>query len=161
MSARGRSGRAVRPRARVLAGVGLVAAVAVVSGCATGPITAGRLQASIAPTFANLWILHEADVGHPHPTVAALQSTATCQKGSPLQPQHGSGNDWVCHVTWLVAGPQTPVTASYSVNVQTNGCYTADGDGPSAVNGATTLIDAQGRTRVNPLRSFNGCFDTT
>lgn len=131
------------------------------SACGSTPITSGRLDASVAATFANLWVYHEEEVGHPHPAAPALDSRAACQKGTPTGVQAGAGSDWVCHVTWLVDGPGTPVTANYNLQVQTDGCYTADGDGPASVNGAPTLADLGAGSRVNPLWAFNGCFDTT
>ncbi len=143
----------------------VVAAVAaggagLLSGCAPGPITAAHLQASVSTTFANLWVYHESEVGHPHPGAAALDATTVCLRGLPTQVQHGAGSDWVCHVTWLVDGPGTPVTATYNLNVDTDGCYAADGDGPASVNGSPIITDAAGGTRVNPMFQFNGCIDT-
>ena len=138
----------------------LACAVAAV-GCSPGPLTAGHLQASMASTFARLWTYHEDEVGHPHPPAAALRAGATCTKGVPSDVQHGAGSDWLCQVTWLVDGPGTPVTATYTVNLSTDGCYAAEGDGPASVNGSATLVDQRGRVRVNPVHAYNGCIDTT
>jgi hypothetical protein len=47
------------------------------------------------------------------------------------------------------------------LNVQTNGCYDADGDGPPAINGQRTMTAFDGTPFVNPLWAFNGCFDNS
>lgn len=131
------------------------------AGCADGAITAGRLQSSVGPTFANLWTLQQQRQGHTHPPVAALRSEAACHRSDPAEPAVGAAADWVCAVTWLVDGPGTPARALYNVNVMTDGCYSADGDGPSSLNGSATLTTATGAPAVNPLFKFNSCFDTT
>lgn len=141
------------------AAAGAAAALAA-AACSPGPLTADHLQASVASTFARLWSYHEAELGHRHPALAALDAGATCTKGLPAQVQHGAGSDWICRITWLVDGPQTPVTATYTLNLSTDGCYAADGDGPTSVNGSATLVDVRGALRVNPLHAFNGCVDT-
>ena len=141
------------------AGVALGSAT-VASACAPGPLTAPHLATSVAHTFANLWVLREGELGHPSTSPAALASSAVCTKGLPTDVQHGAGSDWVCRVTWLVSGPGTPVTATYTVNLASNGCYAADGDGPASVNGNATFVDAAGRRRVDPLHAFNGCLPT-
>jgi hypothetical protein len=64
-------------------------------------------------------------------------------------------------VTYLVAGPSTPVIARYNVNVQTDGCYAADGDGPASVNGSRTITGPHYRQLVNPLWLIDSCFDVT
>lgn len=140
--------------------VGAAVAVVVVSGCAPGPLTAVRLQRSVASTFANLWGYHEAELGHPHPAPPRLEATAVCRRSTPGTVQHGAGTDWVCQVVWLVDGPGTLVNATYDLDVSTDGCYAARGDGPASVNGSPSLVDLTGRQRVNPLYAFNGCVDT-
>jgi len=138
----------------------LVAGLTVVlGGCGGSPITATRLADSVAPTFANLYVRQQAERGKPGVSAADLGVRATCARTDPTTTDHGAGSDWVCAVQWLVAGPGTPVGASYDVSVQPNGCYTADG--PASVVGQQTLVGADGSTVVNPLWQFNSCFDTT
>jgi ABC-2 type transport system permease protein len=129
------------------------------SGCGSTGITAGTLQASISHTFANLYVLQQADQGNPRPRVASLHSHASCQKGTPDTPQSGSGT-WLCQITYLVAGPGFPVIAKYNVDVQTDGCYAADGDGPASVNGSPTVTGPHYAQVVNPLWLIDGCFAT-
>ena len=135
------------------------AATLLASGCGSAGITPAPLQASISRTFANLYVLQQMRAGNPRPDPASLQTRARCLKGTPGSTQGGAGNDWVCDLTYLVAGPATPVTAVYAVNVQTDGCYAADGDGPASVNGLRTITGPGGVTRINPLQLINGCFD--
>ena len=150
------SRRRVRRAALAAGALGLVLAA---SGCGSSGLDAGPLQASIARAFANLYVLQQTDQGNPRPALAALHSRASCLKGTPDSRQSGAGNDWTCQITFLVAGPATPVTAHYTVTVQTNGCYAADGDGPASVNGTRTLTASDGSQKVNPLWLIDGCFD--
>ena len=142
-----------------LFGAGLM--IAVMTGCSPTAVTPGRLQASMAQTFSNLYVLQQVQQGNPRPDPRTLHTTASCLKGTPASPQNGAGNDWVCDVTYLVAGPSTPVTAIYNVNVQTDGCYAADGDGPASVNGSRTITGPHYQQVVNPLWLIDGCFDIT
>lgn len=140
----------------VIAGALLVGATA----CGSGGITARRVDASVAPTFANLYVLQQAQNGA---TVSAsgLHSQATCTRGDQSTPDSGAGEDWVCQVQWAKQGPASPAVATYSLHVQTNGCYTAEGDGPADINGSPTVTTQNGDVVVNPLYKFDGCFDTT
>jgi hypothetical protein len=150
----------VRFRA-ALAGAALAAlAAGTVSGCGSAGITAGPLQASISATFARLYVLQQTEQGNPRPAVRSLHSHAACQKGTPSTLQTGSGT-WLCLVTYLVAGPGYPVVARYNVDVQTDGCYAADGDGPNSVNGSATISGPGDQPVNNPLFLIDGCFDTT
>ena len=129
------------------------------SGCGGTGLSSGALQTSIGRTFANLYARQQSEEGNPVPPTGALQAHAACTKGTPNQTQSGSGDDWVCDITFLVAGPATPVTAIYDVTLQTDGCYAADGDGPASVNGSRTLTGAGYRQQLNPLWLVDGCFD--
>lgn len=147
-----------RRRAGALAA--LACPLLALSGCGSTGLTAGRLQASISTTFANLYVLQQAEQGNPHPSAHSLDSRASCQKGTPDTPQEGSGV-WLCEITYLVAGPGYPVIAKYNVDVQTDGCYAADGDGPASVNGSPTITGPRYKQLINPLSLIDGCFDTT
>lgn len=133
-----------------------------VSGCggSTG-LTASPLQDSLSRTFANLYVLQQSEQGNPPVTAASLHSQASCQKGGTVDvPQQGAGV-WLCQITYLIAGPGYPVIAKYNVDVQTDGCYAADGDGPASVNGSPTITGPHYRQIINPLALIDGCFDTT
>lgn len=140
------------------AAAGLVTAL---TGCGPNPVTPPPLERSMARTFSNLYVLQQVEQGDPRPSVPALHTTASCQKGTPATTQQGAGNDWVCLVTYLVDGPGTPVTATYNVDVQTDGCYAADGDGPVSLNGSRTNTGPGYRQLPNPLWLIDGCFDVT
>ena len=144
-------------------GLILAAAAAVLAGllagCGSTGITAAPLQASIGSTFANLYVLQQVEQGNPRPSVASLHTRASCQRGgTPATPQNGSGN-WLCLITYQVAGPGYPVIAKYKVDVQTDGCYAADGDGPASVNGSPTITGPHYQQLTNPLALIDGCFD--
>jgi hypothetical protein len=154
----------VRYRSPLRAAAVAAAALAVtvgVGGCGSTGLTPGPLQSSISRTFTNLYILQQVEQGDPRPSAPSLADRASCQKGTPNQAQSGAGNDWLCEVTYLVAGPSTPVIARYNVNVQTDGCYAADGDGPASVNGSRTITGPHYRQLVNPLWLIDSCFDVT
>jgi ABC-2 type transport system permease protein len=150
-----------RTRAAALA-AGMITLLALsVSGCGSTGLTAPSLQTSLSRTFANLYVLQQAEQGNPKPSAASLDSHASCQKGGTLDiPQDGSGV-WLCQITYLVAGPGYPVIAKYNVDVQTDGCYAADGDGPASVNGSPTITGPHYAQLINPLSLIDGCFDTT
>jgi hypothetical protein len=140
----------------LVAGVLLVA----LSACGSGGITARRVDASVAPTFANLYVLQRAQNGVTV-SAAGLHSQATCTRGDQSTPDRGAGEDWVCQVQWARQGPTGPAVATYSLHVQTNGCYTAEGDGPADINGSPSVTTQNGNVVVNPLYKFDSCFDTT
>jgi hypothetical protein len=129
------------------------------TGCGSSGITDERLNHAVGPTFANLYVLQQSLRGRTV-TAASMRPKATCTRGSSGA-DVGAGNDWVCSVNWFDTGPNITVTASYQVHVQTNGCYTADGDGPADLNGRQSIVAADGATVTNPLWEFDGCFDTT
>jgi ABC-2 type transport system permease protein len=154
-------GMGSRARAAAAAAAVVPLLALTVSGCGSTNLTAGRLQASISSTFANLYVLQQVEQGNPRPLARSLDSRASCQRGStPDTPQDGSGA-WLCEIIYLVAGPGYPVIAKYKVNVQTDGCYAADGDGPASVNGSPTITGPHYTQLINPLALIDACFDTT
>jgi ABC-2 type transport system permease protein len=146
---------------RLLSVVAAVALAGSLGGCGSSALTAQRLQRSISATFANLYVLQQQRQGHPAPSPRRLATRATCQKGTPDTTQAGPGADWLCTVTFLVAGPRTPVRALYNVDLRTDGCFFADGDGPVTLNGRRTITGAGYRQVFNPLWRIEACFDVT
>jgi ABC-2 type transport system permease protein len=132
------------------------------AGCsASTNLTPDRLQSSLSATFANLYVLQQSELGNPPVTADGLHPSASCQKGGTLTvAQEGSGL-WLCQITYFITGSGHPAIARYSVDVQTDGCYAADGDGPAWVNEAPTITRPGARRYVNPLDLIDGCFDTT
>jgi len=147
-----------RSLAAVLGAAAVLAPI--LSGCGSTGITAAPLQSSISSTFANLYVLQQADQGNPRPSLRSLHSHTGCLKGTPAMPQGGSGN-WLCYITYYPSGPAYPVIAKYKVDVQTDGCYAADGDGPASVNGSPTITGPHYQQVINPLALIDGCFDFT
>jgi len=147
-----------RSLAAVLGAAAVLAPI--LSGCGSTGITAAPLQSSISSTFANLYVLQQADQGNPRPSLRSLHSHTGCLKGTPAMPQGGSGN-WLCYITYYPSGPSYPVIAKYKVDVQTDGCYAADGDGPASVNGSPTITGPHYQQVINPLALIDGCFDFT
>jgi ABC-2 type transport system permease protein len=144
--------------------VGAVALI-VVLGAATnlGPaaITKGRLETSIAPTFNNLTLLQQRQLGR---TVAAdtkLNVRTRCSRRSGNS--QGPGDDWTCAMTIVTpqagANPLKLTPVAYDVSVKSNGCYKAEA--PPSFVGQQMMTDAHGHSVVNPLFTIYGCFDTT
>jgi ABC-2 type transport system permease protein len=150
-----------RRRGALAAAVAAALMLVLLAGCGTTGLTAAPLQTSISSTFAHLYVLQQVEQGNPRPSLRSLDARASCQRGStPATPQDGSGN-WLCLITYEVAGPGYPVVAKYKVDVQTDGCYAADGDGPASVNGSPTITGPHYEQLVNPLSLIDGCFDFT
>jgi ABC-2 type transport system permease protein len=146
----------------VLPLAGVLAATAVVVALATGAggsgITQDKVQRSVATAFAHLYPLQQAQMHQPRVSAAQLNTSAVCAKSEGLGAQSGPGNDWRCTVYWDVPGANITTQAIYQLNVTANGRYTADGDGPVAVNGYFLIITA-GKPAPNPLWQFDGNVD--
>ena len=155
-------GRRRRTVAAALAAGLAVLASLTVSGCSSSTgLTAPRLHSSLGRPSPTCTCCSRPNRATPKPSAASLKAAASCQKGGTLDvPQDGSGV-WLCEITYLVAGPGYPVIAKYNVDVQTDGCYAADGDGPASVNGSPTITGPHYKQVVNPLSLIDGCFDTT
>jgi hypothetical protein len=152
--------RAAGRRRAALAALAICPLLGSISGCGSTGLTPGPLQASLSRAFANLYVLQQSEQGNPRPSAPDLHSRASCQKGTPGTAQNGSGS-WLCEVTYFVAGPAYPVIAKYNVDLQTDGCYAADGDGPASVNGSPTITGPRYQQVTNPLWLIDGCFDVT
>lgn len=125
------------------------------TGCRSA-VTADRLEPAVRTSFARLFVLQQVQRGIPVDETD-LNATADCGRGTATGATTGPGDDWVCNLTWRTPTATTG-GAVYSLSVKPDGCYTADGDGPTDLNGSPTLVDADGRTVLNPLWAFDGCF---
>jgi hypothetical protein len=131
-----------------------VAGVVGLAACGESDITSGRVDDALGPTFAHLYQRQQDLLGK---TVSATpQASASCHRSGQSSAATGAGDDWVCVVLLQVGLPVAQYT--YELNVQANGCYSADG--PPALVGNKTLTTSTGAKRVNPLFAFDGCFDT-
>lgn len=137
--------------------VGVLAATTTIVGSGTG-ISRTKLESSLATTFANLYPLQTAELHRPAVAAAHLRASAACTKGSDLVAQSGPGNDWRCVITWRLPGVTAIGQVIYEVDVNPNGRYVADGDGPTSVNGYFPVRTSVG-TVPNPLWEFDGYVD--
>jgi ABC-2 type transport system permease protein len=137
------------------ASIGVIAAS---SGAGSSGIDQNKLQQSVSTVFAHLYVLQESELHRPPLTEAQLQTSASCVKSEGLTAQEGPGNDWRCTVSWHVPGVTLTGQAIYQLDVNPNGRYIADGDGPQEVNGFFLIDTADGNV-PNPLWQFDGIVD--
>jgi ABC-2 type transport system permease protein len=146
----------------VLPLVVLVAASFAVVGPATGAFGTGveqdKVQRSLATAFAHLYRLQSSQLYHMNVTESQLRVTTTCNKGGGMVAPDGPGNDWRCYVYWHLPGVGATGTAIYQLDVNPNGRYVADGDGPKEVNGYFLMHTPYGDA-PNPLWQFDGTVD--
>jgi hypothetical protein len=138
-----------------LAGSAILAVTLLVglTGCQSA-ITADRLEPAVRTSFARLFVLQQHQRGLQVDEVN-LNPTAHCGRGTATGATTGPGDDWVCNLTWRTKAATTG-GAVYSINVKPDGCFTADG--PTDLNGTPTVVDFDGKTVINPLWAFDGCF---
>jgi hypothetical protein len=142
----------------MLARVAMAAVVgAAASGCGASPITPARIEAAIAPTFANLVHLQVSWMGLP--PMAASEFAARASRRRPGTTNHSAGSgEWVCMLVWQ--GPDgQPLRDTFDLFVTTDGCYTATAAAETL--GGPTLKASNGSEVRNLLYTFEGCFDTT
>jgi ABC-2 type transport system permease protein len=134
--------------------------VAAATGATGSGIDADKLQQSLATSFAHIYPVQAEEVNQLHVTAAQLRTSATCQKGGGLEAQNGPGDDWRCTVTWHLPGVNDGAIgqAIYQLDVNANGRYVADGDGPTEVNGYY-VVHAPYGDAPNPLWQFDGLVD--
>ncbi len=94
----------------LLAAAALVVAL---TGCASTGVTAGRLSASVAPTFEHLFRWKQQLEGEA--TSKALDTSATCHRADPSSPNEGADGEWLCTVRFLIDGPNTQVSFNWNV----------------------------------------------
>lgn len=134
-----------------------VAALASLSACGGSDVTKARLESSLGPTFANLYVHQQTDIlGHPGTTVSSIDARPTCDKGGPNVADHGPGADWICMVAFN-DNTGAPQEGKFELQVRSNSCYTAGG--PSKLIGLATITDTRGNDVPNPVFEFDGCFD--
>jgi ABC-2 type transport system permease protein len=135
------------------------AVVAAATGATGSGIDQAKLQRSLATSFAHLYRVQSQELYHLNVTEAQLRVTASCTKGSGLVADEGPGNDWRCSVSWHLPGVNDAVgQAVYQLDVNANGRYVADGDGPNEVNGYFVVRTPYG-IAPNPLWQFDGLVD--
>ena len=146
----------VLPLAALLAvTVGLIAGATSASGSG---IDKAKLDRSLATAFGHLYRMQTEELHRPDVTQAQLRSRASCDKGGSLVEDLGPGNDWRCVVTWHLPGSTATGSAIYQFDVNPEGRYVADGDGPQDVNGFFQVHTSTGDV-PNPLWQFDGSVD--
>jgi ABC-2 type transport system permease protein len=147
----------------VRAAVALAAVVALFAVAGSwGPVgvTPARVKASFIPTFSNLTLLQQQQLGRNVPPGAKLNfALPSCSRRGSTP--NGPG-DWVCTINVLIPTPGSlppqPTPVSYDISVQGDGCYKAQS--PPAFIGQQLMRDADGDQVVNPLYTIYGCFNT-
>jgi ABC-2 type transport system permease protein len=144
---------------RVAVGTAVVVAfLSIASNWGPAGVTAKRLNASITPTFNNLTLLQQRELGRAVAPGARLNVLPNCSRRASTPTGPG---DWICTLTVFIPQPgavpfqSTPV--SYDVTVQSNGCYKAES--PPSFVGQQTMSDAHHHQVVNPLFALYGCFN--
>jgi hypothetical protein len=137
---------------RALALAGLL-----VAGCGSTGITSDRVSGSVAPTFEHLYRWKQQLEGAS--TAKPLDTKARCVKGDASVRDEGAGSNWVCTISFLVDGPDTPVSFNWNLTVKPNGCWTAEGT-PVQLGGQTIRTRA-GKPVANPIYAVDGCFPAT
>jgi ABC-2 type transport system permease protein len=143
----------------VLAGIALIAILALASNLGPAGVTARRLSQSLEASFKRLTILQQNLLGHPIPAGAQYHIVPVCGRRSakPIGP-----GDWSCtmNVYILLARGTQPLTdtpVAYDVSVQSNGCYKAQS--PPLLVGQAVLHVRPGETVINPIATIYGCFN--
>lgn len=138
----------------------LLLALAVTAASATacgGPdVTKTRLERSLAPTFANLYVQRAAILGETGVTLAGIGAKADCDRGGPKVKDVGAGPNWICMVTFTDDHGQQQ-TGKFELKAKTDSTYVAGG--PSKLIGLATITDKFGHDVPNPVFEFDGAFD--
>jgi len=135
--------------------VGVIAGATPASGSG---IDGAKLDRSLATAYAHIYRMQTRELHRPAVTEAELRARASCNKGDGPGANVGPGNDWRCVVTWQLP-PSTAIgSAIYQLDVNPDGHYVADGDGPPLVNGFFEIQTSIGEI-PNPLWEFNGQVD--
>jgi ABC-2 type transport system permease protein len=135
-----------------------VAVIAGATSASRSGIDQAKLDRSLATAFAHLYRMQTGELHRPDVTQAQLQTSASCDKGGSLVEDLGPGNDWRCVVTWHLPGTTATGSAIYQLDVNPDGRYVADGDGPQDVNGFFQVRTSTGDA-PNPLWQFDGLVD--
>jgi ABC-2 type transport system permease protein len=149
-------GGAVLPLVALFAVAVLV--IAGTTSTAGSGIARAKLDTSLATTFGHLYRMQASELHRPAVTEAEMHSRASCDKGGDTVADSGPGNDWRCVVKWRLPGTNAVGSAIYQLDVNPDGRYVADGDGPQEVNGFFQVHRSTGDA-PNPLWQFDGLVD--
>jgi hypothetical protein len=136
-------------------GVAITAAWSL-GGCGSVDVTKARLEQSLAPTFANLYVQRAQILGEPGITVASTAASADCDRGGPKVADVGPGADWICMVTFHDDHGQDQV-GKFELHVLADSTYVAGG--PSKLIGLAMITDKDGKDVPNPVFEFDAGFN--
>src|SRR5262249_50091839 len=126
-----------------------------VTGATSSGINHGKLQQSLSTAFAHLYRLQSSELYHLNVTEAQLNVSASCTKEDGKAASEGPGNAWRCYVYWHLPDVKDATgQAVYQLDVNPNGRFVADGDGPTEVNGYFLVHTPNGDV-PNPLWQFD------
>jgi ABC-2 type transport system permease protein len=139
--------------------IGTIAVVAFAADLGPAAVTPKRLEADIRPAFNRLTLWQQRLLGRPIVKGTKINDTAVCARRGASQ--QGAGSDWICTLEVLTpeVGTTTPnfEPVDYDISVKNNGCWSAEG--PPSFVGNQTFNTPAGKSVVNPLFQFEGCFD--
>ncbi|WP_375491709.1 hypothetical protein [uncultured Jatrophihabitans sp.] len=135
-----------------------VAVVAATTSASSSGVERAKVDRSLATAYAHIYRLQTRELHRPDVTEAQLRTSASCDKGGAPVADSGPGNDWRCVVHWHIPGATVTGYAIYQLDINPDGRYVADGDGPVSVNGFFQVHTPHGDT-PNPLWQFDGLVD--
>ena len=141
---------------RILATGLAIAAAATLTAFGSNDVTKTRIERSLAPTFANLYVQRSLILGETGVTTAGVTATASCDRGGPKVPDVGPGADWICMVTYHDDHNQVQ-NGKFELQVKADCTYVAGG--PSKLVGLATITNTAGKDAPNPAFEFDGAFD--
>jgi hypothetical protein len=133
-----------------------VTTAASLTACGRPDVTKARLEQSLAPIFANLYVQRASILGEPGVTVASVAAAAACDRGGPKIADVGPGADWVCMVNFHDDRGQVQ-DGKFELQVKADATYVASG--PSKLIGLATITDKAGKDFPNPVFEFDAAFD--
>ncbi len=148
---------ATRTATRAVGTIVAVGAALSLSACGTSDVTKTRLENSLAPTFANLYVQRAGILGESGVTTKTVHPKATCDRGGPKVADVGPGADWICMIKFT-DDTGTRQNGKFELQAKANSTYTAAG--PSKLIGLVMITDKKtGKDVPNPTFEFDGAFD--
>lgn len=133
------------------AGIGAFASLTAFGG---PDITKDRLERSLEPTFAHLYVQRAQILGETGVTFASIQPKANCDRGGPKVKDVGPGADWICHIIYNDdKGKQQD--GKFEVQAKANSTYVAGG--PTKLMGPPVITNTRtGKDVPNPTSEWDG-----
>jgi hypothetical protein len=129
--------------------------LATLAACGSPDVTAAKVEASLAPTFDNVYTQRAQLLGLPGVTPSSTGAHGKCYRTSTKK-LSGPGADWICKLTYTGADHKK-LTGKFELQVKSNSCYVAGA--PTSQVGPVTITAKNGQVVTNPAFEFDGCFD--